>query len=202
MLLFDTDANHPSLRSFRTTHQAPFEGLDTLHLSGSGQFEEADFLRLLKKLAHPKIWLVDLRMEPHGFHEGRAVRWMGPMTENIKSEEDLAKEYGVPYFAFPVLDHFPPSPEIAAEMIAFLNQRPPDVWLHAHCKGGRGRTTTFFAMADMLANHARWNFDEIVTRQHLLGGSNLALKYEAGHPKLESSIQRLGFLKSLYQGLS
>lgn len=54
-----------------------------------------------------------------------------------------------------------------------FGKKPEDVVLHFHCKAGRGRTTTAMVMADAIQNYNKINADELMRRQHSLGGSNL-----------------------------
>ena len=42
-------------------------------------------------------------------------------------------------------------------------------WAHFHCEAGRGRTTTFMVLYDMLRNATRVSLEDIVRRQSILG---------------------------------
>ena len=47
---------------------------------------------------------------------------------------------------------------------------PAGGWVHFHCEAGKGRTTTFLALYDILRNARRVSLQDIVNRQSLLVG--------------------------------
>lgn len=261
LLIIDMNNEAVLPQNFRTT-QDPFkltapsvpsrEGLDTLHLSGSGQFSEESLKTLLKHLHHPKhLYVVDLRQESHGFlNDGVAVSWYGirnwanigktlhsieqeenhllkhllqqkeiqvahllerdqdgqqlPLTElkpfivrHSASENQLSKVYQFHYARIPVTDHSKPSDESVDAFISLTRQLPNDYWLHVHCAGGAGRTTTFMAMYDMMKNAKHMSFDTILERQWFLGNYNLKDTKEDSW-KTTCFKERLEFLKSFY----
>jgi len=54
------------------------EGMDTLYISGSSQFSEKSFDKMVSKIkeeAAGPIYIVDCRQESHGFMDGMAVSW-------------------------------------------------------------------------------------------------------------------------------
>lgn len=56
------------------------QGLDALHASGSAEFSEDEFLKMLPVLQRQtsgSIYIVDLRQESHGLFNGNAVSWYG-----------------------------------------------------------------------------------------------------------------------------
>jgi inositol hexakisphosphate len=69
---------------FRTTrdpykeaaaNQPSREGLDRLNASGSGTFAEEALLKIKKAIPAPRVTVVDLRQETHGFVNGLSVSW-------------------------------------------------------------------------------------------------------------------------------
>lgn len=70
------------------------EGLDTLRISGSGQFSEQSLNKVVEKISTPlPIYIVDLRQESHGFLNGIAVSWYAIKDwGNLgKNSEDVQK---------------------------------------------------------------------------------------------------------------
>ncbi len=74
-------------RNFRTV-QDPYkitgpnlptrEGLDSLKISGSGQFSKNSLKKIINSLPrNHRVIVVDLRQESHGFFNGTAVSWYG-----------------------------------------------------------------------------------------------------------------------------
>jgi hypothetical protein len=58
----------------------------------------------------------------------------------------------VHYVRIPVTDHCGPSEAALAALRSRIpvSPGPSDAWVHFHCHGGDGRTTTFLALYDML----------------------------------------------------
>lgn len=70
------------------------------------------------------------------------------------SEEQILNKMNlscpVEYVRIPVTDHCMPNPEAWRKFIALCSKLIPlRDWVHFHCHGGDGRTTTFLAMYDM-----------------------------------------------------
>jgi inositol hexakisphosphate len=82
----------------------------------------------------------------------------------------------VHYVRIPVTDHCGPSESALAHLRARIpvSTSPADAWVHFHCHGGDGRTTTFLALYDMLCwRHSKdplppGGLDAIARRQCLL----------------------------------
>lgn len=56
----------------------------------------------------------------------------------------------VVYERIPVTDHCMPTPDAVNTFLdLILSLKPEQTWIHFHCHGGDGRTTTFMAMYDM-----------------------------------------------------
>lgn len=94
-------------------------------------------------------------------------------VENVENEESLVKRHDMSYVRITVTDKEAPSKEAADEFIGFVKTMDDSSWLHFHCRAGKGRTTTFMAMYDMMKNAKNISFEDIIKRQFLLGGENL-----------------------------
>jgi len=92
---------------------------------------------------------------------------------NWSTEEQQAQAVGSAYLRLPATDHVRPRDGVVDQFVAFDTNLPKDMWLHFHCRGGDGRTTTFLAMHDIINNAPQVTADDILTRQYLLGGVNL-----------------------------
>lgn len=114
--------------------------------------------------------------------------------ENVQTEKDVVEEAGFRYVRFYVTDRTQPDTETIEAFLDFVESLPRDAWLHFHCRAGRGRTTTFMAMYDMIRN-PDIPAEAVIERQHLIGGADLtAMKDEEW--KNERIVQRLETLKS------
>lgn len=94
-------------------------------------------------------------------------------VENVRSEAVLASEFGANYLRLAVSDHHHPDDDTVEQFLTFFKNLPPQTTLYFHCRGGKGRTTLFMAMVDMLHNAKKVSFSDIILRQHLIGGSDL-----------------------------
>ncbi len=119
------------------------------------------------------------------------------------SEEDLAQKMGIPYIRIPITDHLKPSSrdvDFFVELIKtrILSNPNPDLWIHLHCSAGRGRATTFIAMYDMMRNAAHVSFDDILSRQAMIGGKDLSVPFDISDWRYYHHFERLQFLEDFY----
>ncbi len=121
--------------------------------------------------------------------------------QTVQGEQILVRDAGMQYVRLPTLDHAVPTDAEVDAFVEFYNALPEDVWLHVHCAGGKGRTTVFMSLVDMMHNCQNLSAEEILLRQQALGGSNLLepqLSYPAGSLKLERAYQRLAFMHQFH----
>jgi len=93
--------------------------------------------------------------------------------ESVQTEEELAKKLGMSYLRITVTDHGNPLDDQVDLFVQYVRNLPKETWLHFHCRGGAGRTTTFMSMYDMMHNAKNVSFEDIMKRQTLIGGSDL-----------------------------
>jgi hypothetical protein len=80
-------------------------------------------------------------------------------TERILFDNVVIGKCTVHYVRIPVTDHCAPSDvALAAFRELASSSEPKSSWLHFHCHGGDGRTTTFLALYDMVC-WKRWSTD-------------------------------------------
>ena len=91
----------------------------------------------------------------------------------FSTERNVAIELGLDYLRLPTTDHVRPRDSEVDEFVRFALGLAPGTWLHFHCRGGDGRTTTFFVRHDIMHNAPEVSVEDILKRQHLLGGSEL-----------------------------
>ncbi|MEC3915682.1 phosphatase domain-containing putative toxin [Nocardia sp. CDC160] len=132
--------------------------------------------------------LTDARDITFGILPGKsATPPMNPLTgpRTVDTEQQVVTPLGFTYEYLPVPDGHMPSPQTVDEFLAFTRSLPADAWLHFHCREGHGRTTTFMAMYDMMRNAKQVSLDDIIARQHLIGGADLATD-QAAQPFIPS----------------
>jgi predicted protein tyrosine phosphatase len=115
----------------------------------------------------------------------------------VQTPEELVRSMGAKYL---LIGNKQPSgfaDEDIDRLITYLQTIPENTWIHFHCKKGKGRTTLFMTMYDMLHNAGKVSMKEIVERQHRIGGSNLfdiTPKNVLGADEKEFKKQRIVFL--------
>ncbi|MEQ8192666.1 MAG: phosphatase [Candidatus Eremiobacterota bacterium] len=114
-------------------------------------------------------------------------------VESVMTEEELVTGYNYGYYRITVTDGYRPDDKQVDNFITFYKNLSPDTWLHFHCKAGRGRTTTFMTMYDMMRNYDKAGGDDIIKRQWLLGGAKLSEK-----PVDEAEKDRWDFIVKFY----
>lgn len=98
-----------------------------------------------------------------------------PMPTTVKrtsTERNLTAKLGIGYVRIPICDHKRPLDEEIDTFISFYRTKPETSWVHFHCKGGSGRTTTLLVMVDMMHNAKQLSFDTIMDRQMLINEKN------------------------------
>jgi hypothetical protein len=76
-------------------------------------------------------------------------------VESTATEEQVAAQmspsFRPNYMRIPVTDHCMPSTEALKRFVNFCYGLNSDEWVHCHCHGGDGRTTTFLTLFDMVS---------------------------------------------------
>jgi protein tyrosine phosphatase (PTP) superfamily phosphohydrolase (DUF442 family) len=118
--------------------------------------------------------------------------------KNVQTEQELCKANQLGYFRIPVTDREKPDDAEVDRFLGLIRELPDDSWLHFHCRAGQGRTTTFLAMYDMMHNAKKVSRDDILRRQQLLGGADLASDGPKDDWRYEGYVARRLFLEKFY----
>ncbi len=116
----------------------------------------------------------------------------------VKTERSFVEELGSTYIRLPVTDHNRPSNEVIDQFIEFVKTLPNDQWLHFHCRAGKGRTTTFLTLFDMMKNAQQVHLEDILARQAYIGGANLTDFNTKFGERKRAAEERLEFVKRFY----
>ena len=116
----------------------------------------------------------------------------------VGTEKDVVTAAGAAYKRITVSDHSRPLDVEVDRFITDVRALPADAWAHFHCRAGKGRTTTFLALYDMLRNAGKVSLEDIVQRQSLLVGDYdlLAAADDAG--KAGAAEDRSAFVRAFY----
>lgn len=121
---------------------------------------------------------------------------MGPSP--AQSEAAAAAAGGAGYLRLAVADHHRPDDAVVDRFVRWHRSVAPGTWLHFHCRGGAGRTTTFLAMVDMLRNAGEVSFEGILERQWRIGGTRLDAFADKQGERRSAARARLDFLRRFY----
>ena len=94
---------------------------------------------------------------------------------NLLTEKQFVEQAGVHYVRLMVTDHLRPTDTEVDLFINTARNLPKDDWVHFHCHAGRGRTTTFLVLWDILHNVGQLTLVDITKRQSELAGGDIEL---------------------------
>lgn len=115
-----------------------------------------------------------------------------------QTERELVEGRGIRYIRLPVTDHDRPSDAIIEQFIDIISCLPSESWVHFHCRGGKGRTTTFLVFYDIIRNAEKVSLEHIITRQYAIGGSDLQVMEKDRDAKSRQAKKRLGLIQEFY----
>lgn len=129
------------------------------------------------------------------FNSGKSV-----IVQSVMSEHAMTNRYHMGYERLFINDHRAPPAEEVDRFINLVDRLPADRWLHLHCRGGKGRTTTFLAVYDMLKNADKATFDDILERQAAIPPYYDLKTVQREDPELTPYYQkRVEFLNEFYR---
>ncbi len=152
-----------------------------------------------EKLANQNITLIPHRFTVnHPPMISREVLEKQPITRvfrKIETEEEVTQGLRVHYVRIPIPDYSAPT---LAQIQFFEDaiKKSGAEWVHIHCHGGLGRSTTFMAVLDMI-RQPNLSLDEIIERQWKAGGRDMKGPPEAGQ-RPEDAARILDILKNEY----
>lgn len=121
------------------------------------------------------------------------------VPKTVMSEEEFAHSLNFDYQRFYVTDRQAPSDAEVTRFVEFVKRLPKERWVYFHCREGRGRTTTFMAMFDMMRNAKTVTLENIIKRQQVLGGIDLFKLPHENDFRYKYAIERMNLLKRFYQ---
>jgi hypothetical protein len=157
--------------------------------------DEADRLAGINKSGKVLIERLDIDDDKKTFEKKEPVKL--PL-KSVQSEQDVCKAHDLGYVRIPVTDRERPEDGEVDRFVRFIRGLPEGQWLHFHCKAGHGRTTSFLAMYDMMRNARQVSLDDILRRQFLIGGDDLAEEPPRASWRHAGAVERRKFLAKFY----
>ena len=121
-------------------------------------------------------------------------------VEHASMEREVVEANRAAYVRLTVTDHARPLDEEVDRFILAVRIMPKNGWAHFHCEAGRGRTTTFMVLYDMMRNANRVSLEDIARRQQLLGYDYDVLRpADPGSWKAPYTDDRIAFVRAFYR---
>lgn len=134
------------------------------------------------------------QFKKHFFQAGKTY-----LVKKVSDEKDAATAAHMQYFRLTVTDHMAPDNIDVDRFVDLVKKVKPDTWIHVHCRGGDGRTTTFMVMYDMLRNADKASLDDIVKRQAAVIPHYNVMETVRKNPEMtELYEKRAEFIKKFY----
>ena len=159
----------------------------------SVSFIEQDEVSRLKSILGKIVEFV-----PLGKNDEDTLNKLTMQIKFIQNERHAAQSAGFKYVRFTAADMVFPAPEVVDDFIKFYFSLPKNYWLHFHCHAGHGRTTTFLVFYDILTC-PNLSLEEIVNRQHSLGGTNILETNDDDNWYAENNRERAKKIRLFYE---
>lgn len=154
-------------------------------------------LNLLKKDQQILINQIVKKDKKNGWYEKVSPQIVD--VKEVATEEELAKKNGFEYKRFAVQDHAAPDQKQFLELVKFIKSLPQDKKIYVHCAAGKGRTTSFLTLYDIIKNGDKVTLEEILERQHKAGGSRLDKINEDEKWRENLAQEKLEMIKKFYE---
>jgi hypothetical protein len=120
------------------------------------------------------------------------------LVTDVATEKEVSTKYKLDYIRIPVTDHRKANNIQIDRFVEMVKKLPEGTWLHFHCLAGRGRTTTFMSMLDMMRHAGKDSLESIAERQHAAGGLDILKPPNPYVWKYPYIVERIEFVKKFY----
>lgn len=124
----------------------------------------------------------------------------GAKIRSVETEESLIRSLGQSYLRLAVTEHLRPSNSQVDRFIEGVRNMPPTSWVHFHGRSGKGRTTMFMVMYDMLRTAWNTSYEDILQRNiELSEDSEVTAIASEGNWRRPYQEDRVSFLIEFYK---
>lgn len=159
--------------------------------------DEKSHFNIIKKDGEVLVNRIVEKDKKNGWYS--AVKPEFVVINNVTTEEELAKKNGFEYKRFIIQDHAKPTEEQLENIVNFIKKLPADQKIYVHCAAGKGRTTTFLTIYDIIKNGKNISLEKILERQYKAGGSRLGKIDEEEEWREKQAKEKLEMIKEFYQ---
>ena len=149
-------------------------------------------LRMLER--GERVWLADAKSVKAGTGAPAAERMPG----RARTEEEALGLAAGHYVRLPVADHTRPEDWVLERFVRFVRELRGEAHLHLHCRGGKGRTSLFLALHELLWNARHLSLEAVLERQALLNDYDLRRMPARDSYKAPFAPERLELLERFY----
>lgn len=190
-----TDAKFRTMQdTIPSSEKIDLTGLRELQASGGPMINFPDLKKRLNP-ANKNIIIIDGMRENHGYINTIPTTFFGyhrrklstryfirrllftgttqPLPERTSSEIEMARKYGFSYKNIKIDSRILTPNASVDEFVTYFDQLPESIWVHFHCRHGKGRTSMMLVMYDIMKNAPKVALTDILKRQHLLGSVDL-----------------------------
>lgn len=147
-----------------------YGALDVQQNKSSSDVIDSELKRVDQVRAFPHVFINTVKKADDGMPISKKTA-LYPLKV-VMREQEAVKSLGANYVRVPVTDHFRPEERDVDDFVKLVKGLPSDAWLHFKCRGGKGRTTTFMSLFDIIQNPGV-AIDHILARQKAIGGTEL-----------------------------
>lgn len=126
-----------------------------------------DSLRTKKGI---KVRAIDTKYPKDNYDKRFSLR---TTPHTVETPQDLVTRLGGDYLLIGSKRFADVADDDLDRVLEYVKTMPEDTWIHFHCRKGKSRTTFFMALYDLLRNADKVSMEDVVRRQHLIGGINL-----------------------------
>jgi protein-tyrosine phosphatase len=130
-------------------------------------------------------------------HIGEKVA--GTKVRSVETEDGLVRSLGLSYVRLAVTEYVRPTNSQVDRFIEAIREMPPTSWVHIHDRTGKGRSTTFMIMYDMLRSAWNTSYEEILQRNKKLSDDDVTESAIEGDWQRPYQQDRVAFLQEFYK---